>query len=233
MGGDRWRRPWFLWLFLHFIVWRIRSTHKCIWSPVQPPTITNIHSPSSYPAITLQYYVQSPIHVRYKPYAYQTSQLNPVVHCNYHPLPASQPVTSQPQCTPITFSSNSRRWPPLSPDTIDYNSLLPPETVKQKYPKLRGPNRAGELAVKLVVEAFLGARCALQMHCGSGCRNLPGLSIKQLQKLLFSDRHHSFGITQEILTTKCGVLVLRASIKSARAYVNHKIMRTLDLSAWQ
>ena len=37
-----------------------------------------------------------------------------------------------------------------------YSSLLPPEMVKQKYPKLRGPNRAGELAVKLAVEAFFG-----------------------------------------------------------------------------
>ena len=100
----------------------------------------------------------------------------------HHSKPARQPVCGHPQCTPVIFNNNSKRCPPLSLDTVDYSSLLPPEMVKQKYPKLRGPNRAGELAVKLAVEAFFGpdvlSRCTV-----AGCRNLPGLPVQQLQKL--------------------------------------------------
>ena len=138
---------------------------QSIWSPVQPPH-HHIHTltlllPSHYTTVLRT------ITDTYKPHAYQTSQLNPAVP---HPLPASQVVTSQPQCTPITFSSNSKRIPPLSPDTVNYNSLLQPKTVKQKYPKLCGPNCAGELAVILAVEAFFGpdmlSRCTVAALTG-------------------------------------------------------------------
>ena len=72
--------------------------------------------------------------------------------------------------------------PLLSSEAVNFNGLLAPEMVKQKYPKLRGPDRASELAVKLAVEAFFGpdvlARCTV-----AGCRSLPGLPVEQLQKL--------------------------------------------------
>ena len=121
------------------------------------------------------------------PHVHQTTSNTSQIHYqtsshSYNPPPTHN-YKEQPQCTAITFNSNnSKRCPPLSLDAIDLASLLPPELVKQKYPKLRGPERAGELAVKLAVEAFFGpsvlARCTV-----AGCRQLPGLPVEQLQKL--------------------------------------------------
>ena len=74
---------------------------------------------------------------------------------------------------------NNKKHPP---EVVNFNKLLPAEMVKQKYPKLRGPERASGLSVKLAVEAFFGpdvlARCTVAC-----CRSLPGLPEEQLQNL--------------------------------------------------
>lgn len=119
-------------------------------------------------------------------------------HCVHNPQLPQGPTV--PKCTPVqsTLQTNNKRRPPLSSEVVNFTRLLPPDVVKQKYPELRGPQRAGELAVKLAVEAYFGpdvlARCTV-----AGCRSLPGLPVEQLQKL----KQFIFRQTPQFWDTPC------------------------------
>ena len=61
---------------------------------------------------------------------------------------------STPKCLPIHGSSN--KVTVLASEAINKGALLPVDVVLKKYPKLKGVSRAGEVAVKLAMEAFFG-----------------------------------------------------------------------------
>ena len=67
-------------------------------------------------------------------------------------------------------------------EAINKGVLLPVDVVLKKYPKLKGASRAGELAVKLAMEAFSGEQ-VLTKCTVKGCRNLPALPPSELQQL--------------------------------------------------
>ena len=66
--------------------------------------------------------------------------------------------------------------------SVDKASLTPPSDVLRKYPKLRGENKIGKLAIKLANEAFWGD-IILQQRTVSGCRDLPALPVQELSEL--------------------------------------------------
>ena len=80
---------------------------------------------------------------------------------------------------PIKLRATANNLPSCS---IDKSSLVPPEDVIWKYPKLKGESKAGKLAVKLAKEAFFGDEILIQCAV-SGCRDLPALPVQKLTEL--------------------------------------------------
>ena len=85
-----------------------------------------------------------------------------------------------PQCLPLQGTSN--KVTVLPSEAINKAALLPADDILKKYSKLKGASRAGELAVKLAMEAFFGEQ-VLTMCTVKGCRNLPALPSAELQQL--------------------------------------------------
>ena len=71
---------------------------------------------------------------------------------------------------------------PLPSSAIQKEKLKPPSEVISSFPKLRGENKAGTLAVKLARLAFFGDEVLVQCTPGGG-RGVPGLPIAELNLL--------------------------------------------------
>ena len=85
-------------------------------------------------------------------------------------------TSALPRAVPIKPRATANHLPSCS---IDKSSLMPPEDVVRKYPKLKGESKAGKLAVKLAKEAFFGDKILIQCTV-SGCRDLPALPMQEL-----------------------------------------------------
>ena len=88
-------------------------------------------------------------------------------------------TSALPRAVPIKPRATANHLPSCS---IDKSSLMPPEDVVRKYPKLKGESKAGKLAVKLAKEAFFGDKILIQCTV-SGCRDLPALPVQELTEL--------------------------------------------------
>lgn len=88
-------------------------------------------------------------------------------------------TSSLPKAKPICPKLNTSS---LSSCEIDKNELVTTDVFFQRHQNLKGESRAGMLSVKLAREVYFGKK-VMGKCTVSGCRDLPGLPIAELDEL--------------------------------------------------
>lgn len=112
----------------------------------------------------------------------QTGGVTPSV--THQSTDQSTPLTPQ-QSTPPNSQSPippTNSYPPPASDSQDKEKLLPPSEVIEKYSRLRGDCKMGELASKLARESFFGKK-VMRRSTVMGHKEYPALPADRLNAL--------------------------------------------------
>ena len=107
----------------------------------------------------------------------------PKESCYQQPSIVTSPTSSSCGQPPRCLSVKSRKKSTtLSSSVIEYNKLMDPDDVIDKYKSYRTISKAPTLATKLAIHSYFGER-VLKQCTVSGCREQPALPIKEVNDL--------------------------------------------------
>ena len=130
--------------------------------------------------------------------------------------PSTSETSHPPASTPPPTTSASD---PTMSAVHHPSSLLPPDAVVKKYPKLRGEHKMGKLAVALARESLFGKELMGVSSVGGrsqGVSPLPTEGLDIIRNIIFNlcpAYHHNEGIFESTIWSKCKTAINHACLK--------------------